>query len=89
MLASVHCGLIIADIDSGNVVGWFRFAHTINELDDVAVLPDMRSAEAIGSYIDDIQREIAIERTRGSIPATGGAGPVVAQKIRWPHFRKL
>lgn len=61
--AGARCGLIIVDIDSGNVVEWFRFEHTIEELYDVAVLPGVRSAEAIGFKFDDIQREITVERT--------------------------
>ncbi len=59
--ASARCGLLIVDIDSGSVVEWLRFSHTIDELYDVAVLPGVRSAEAIGFKSDDIQREITIE----------------------------
>ena len=34
---------------------------TIDELYDVAVLPRVRAAEAIGFKSDDIQREITVE----------------------------
>ena len=57
-----RCGLIIVDIESGNTLEWLRFEHTIDELYDVAVLPGVRSAEAIGFKFDDIQREITIEQ---------------------------
>lgn len=57
-----RCGLMIVDLDSGNVLEWLRFEHTIGELYDVAVLPGVRSAEAIGFKSDDIQREITIEQ---------------------------
>lgn len=57
-----RCGLVIVDIDSGNVLEWLRFEHTIGELYDVAVLPGVRSAEAIGFKSDDIQREITVEQ---------------------------
>ncbi|CAN7270520.1 TIGR03032 family protein [Rhizobium sp. LjRoot254] len=60
--AAARCGLVIVDLDTGNVVEWLRFEHTIDELYDVAVLPGVRSAEAIGFKFDDIQREITIER---------------------------
>lgn len=60
--AAARCGLVIVDIDSGNMVEWLRFEHTIDELYDVAVLPGVRAAEAIGFKFDDIQREITVEQ---------------------------
>lgn len=59
--AAARCGLLIVDIDSGNVVAWLRFQHTIEELYDVAVLPGVRQAEAVGFKADDIQREISVD----------------------------
>ena len=61
--AAARCGLMIVDIDTGNALEWLRFEHTIEELYDVAVLPGVRSAEAIGFISDDIQREITVEQT--------------------------
>src|SRR5262245_27728696 len=46
--AAPRCGLLIVDIDKGTFVAWLRFEHTIDELYDVAVLPGVRQAEAIG-----------------------------------------
>lgn len=54
-------GLLVVDIDTGNVVEWLRFEHTIDELYDVAVLPGVRQAEAVGFVADDIQRELSYE----------------------------
>jgi uncharacterized protein (TIGR03032 family) len=56
--AVARCGLQVVDIDTGNAVEWLRFGHTIEELYDVAVIPGVRQAEAIGFRADDIQREI-------------------------------
>ncbi len=56
-----RCGLLIVDIDSGNIVEWLRFEHAIDELYDVAVLPGVRQAEAVGFVADDIQRELSFE----------------------------
>lgn len=67
--AAARCGLIIVDIDSGNTVEWLRFEHTIEELYDVAVLPGVRQAEAVGFVGADIQRAISAE------PATLAAVP--------------
>ncbi len=49
-----RCGLLVVDID------------TIDELYDVAILPGVRAAEAIGFKADDIQRAISVEG--GPIP---------------------
>jgi uncharacterized protein (TIGR03032 family) len=59
--AAPRCGLLVVDIDTGNVVEWLRFEHTIDELYDVAVLPGVRYAEAIGFVADDIKREVTPE----------------------------
>ncbi len=62
-----RCGLLIVDIVSGNVVEWLRFEHTIEELYDVAVLPGVRQAEAIGFVADDIQRDISVGDNDGRV----------------------
>lgn len=56
--ANARCGLLLVNIDTGTVVEWLRFSHTIEELYDVAVLPGVRSAEAIGFKSDEIARAI-------------------------------
>jgi uncharacterized protein (TIGR03032 family) len=60
-----RCGLLVVDIDTGNIVEWLRFEHTIDELYDVAVLPGVRQAEAVGFVADDIQRELSFELPSG------------------------
>lgn len=61
--ASARCGLVIVDIDTGRIVEWLRFEHTIEELYDVAVLPGVRQAEAVGFLGEDIQKAITVEST--------------------------
>jgi uncharacterized protein (TIGR03032 family) len=60
--AAARCGLLIVDIDSGAALEWLRFEHSIDELYDVAVLPQVRAAEAIGFKSDDIERQITLEQ---------------------------
>lgn len=50
-----RCGLSVIDIDTGQTVEWLHFEHTIDELYDVAVLPGVRQAEAIGFVGDEIK----------------------------------
>ena len=59
--AAPRCGLLVVDIETGQTVEWLRFEHTIEELYDVAVLPGVRQAEAIGFRAEDIQRAIVVE----------------------------
>lgn len=52
------CGVQIVDIDSGQIVHWLRFEHTIDELYDVAVLQGVRQPEAIGFVGADIEQHV-------------------------------
>lgn len=59
--AEPRCGLVVVDLATGHVVQWLRFQHSITELYDVAVLPGVRQAEAIGFRGEDIQRAVVPE----------------------------
>ena len=59
--AAPRCGLIIVDTETGRTVEWLRFEHTIDELYDVAVLPGVVQAEAIGFIGDGMQRAVTVE----------------------------
>lgn len=52
--AEPRCGLVVVDIETGRTLQWLRFEHTINELYDVALLPGVRQAEALGFQGDDL-----------------------------------
>ncbi len=58
--AAPRSGLIIVDIDSGAIVEWLRFEHTINELYDVAILPGVQQPEAIGFQGSEIEQHITL-----------------------------
>lgn len=59
--ATARCGLIVVDIDTGRTSEWLRFEHTVDELYDVAVLPGIRQAEAIGFRGDEIGKRVRVE----------------------------
>ena len=72
--AAPRCGLIVVDIQSGNVVEWLRLEHTIDELYDVALLPGVRQAEAIGFKGEGIQRQVSFDDPeRASAPENARA----------------
>ena len=55
-----RCGLLVVDTVTGLVEEWLRFEHTIDELYDVAVLPGVRQAEAIGLIGPEIERTVSV-----------------------------
>ncbi len=59
--AAARCGLVVIDTRTGATAAWLRFNHTIEELYDVAVLPGVRQAEAIGFRGPGIQNHITVE----------------------------
>jgi uncharacterized protein (TIGR03032 family) len=61
--AVARCGLLVVNIDSGESVQWLRFEHTIDELYDVAVLPGIAQAEAIGFRGDEIEQAVSAEKS--------------------------
>jgi uncharacterized protein (TIGR03032 family) len=58
--AEPRCGLLIIDLNSGDVAHWIRVEGMVRELYDVAVLPEVRRPMALGLKSDEIQRIIAI-----------------------------
>lgn len=59
--AAPRCGLLVIDTRTGQAPHWLRFEHTIEELYDVAALPGVRQAEAIGFLGPEIERVISAE----------------------------
>jgi len=59
--AAARCGLLIVDIDTGRTVEWLRFESVIDELYDVAILPGIAQAEAIGFVGDDLAQAVVAE----------------------------
>lgn len=43
------------DLESGRTVDWLRFDNIVDELYDVAILPGVAQAEAVGFIGDSIQ----------------------------------
>jgi len=63
--AEARCGIYVIDLRSGAIVHWLRIEGVIEELYDVAVLPDARRPTAIGFVTDEIRRVISIELEDG------------------------
>ncbi len=58
--AEPRCGLLVIDLNSGDVAHWLRVEGMVRELYDVAVLPEVGLPMALGLKTDEILRTIAI-----------------------------
>jgi uncharacterized protein (TIGR03032 family) len=54
------CGLLIIDLLQGEIVHWLKLEGVVNELYDVAILPNVRRPMALGFKSDEIKRLITI-----------------------------
>ncbi|CAN5384968.1 TIGR03032 family protein [soil metagenome] len=59
--AEGRCGLLIVDLDSGDVVEWLRIEGIVGELYDAAFIPGVTRPMAIGFKTDEIKRMISFE----------------------------
>ena len=59
--AVARCGLLIVDIDRGEVVEWLRFEHTTQELYDVVVMPGVTQPDAIGFRPEGLASAVSVE----------------------------
>ena len=56
------CGLLVIDLLQGEIAHWLKLEGIVNELYDVATLPNIRRPMAIGLKSDEIKRLITIDR---------------------------
>lgn len=59
--AVAQCGLQVIDLNTGNVVHWFRVEGMVSELYDVVCLPGVQRPMALGFKTDEIQRMLAVD----------------------------
>ena len=59
--AEPRCGLIVVDLNSGDIANWIRIEGVVNELYDVAVLPNVRRPSLVGFKGDEIRYVISID----------------------------
>ena len=53
--ASSRCGLLVIDLNTGDIVHWLRVEGVVTELYDVQVLPGVRCPMALGFKTDEIR----------------------------------
>ena len=55
-----RCGLMVVDLDTGDVVHWLRFEGVVTELYDVASLMGVKRPSMIGFKSDEIRRVLKV-----------------------------
>lgn len=58
--AEARCGLYVIDLNTGDAVHWLRIEGLVDELYDVAVLPNIKRPMAIGLKTDEIRRVLSV-----------------------------
>ncbi len=53
--AEARCGLIVIDLDTGDIVHWLRLEGAVRELYDVVALPGVQRPKALGFQTEEIQ----------------------------------
>ncbi|WP_082172257.1 TIGR03032 family protein [Limnoraphis robusta] len=79
-----HCGLMVIDLNNGQIVHWLHIGQTIEELFDIVVLPGVCQAQALGLQGDDVQRLVTFPNSGGIVttkptverPSIGQVPPV-------------
>lgn len=79
-----HCGLMVIDLDSGEIVHWLHLEGVVEELFDIVVLPGVRQPKAIGFQKDEIERLVTFPGSDGIVitkptverPSLGARAPV-------------
>ncbi|MCA9084863.1 MAG: TIGR03032 family protein [Planctomycetaceae bacterium] len=59
--ADSRCGLIVVDLDSGDIVHWVRIEGIVSELYDVVSLPIVQRPKALGFRTNEIRHSIWFE----------------------------
>jgi uncharacterized protein (TIGR03032 family) len=59
--AQARCGLYIIDLKTGDAVHWLRIEGIVDELYDVAAMPNIQRPMAIGLKTDEIRRIVSVE----------------------------
>jgi uncharacterized protein (TIGR03032 family) len=56
-----RCGLLVIDLENGNIVSWVRIEGLITELYDVQVIPGVKRPMALGFKTDEIAQWISFK----------------------------
>lgn len=56
-----RCGIVVIDLNSGDITAWIRIEGVVRELYDVAILPNVERPSLIGFKSDEVRYVISID----------------------------
>ncbi|BAQ65000.1 TIGR03032 family protein [Geminocystis sp. NIES-3709] len=59
--AEPRCGLMVIDLQKGEITDWVRLEGEVTELYDIQILPNVKHPYALGFYTDEISRIITLD----------------------------
>ena len=71
--AKPRCGLQVIDLRTGDSPHWVRLSGTVDELYDVAVLPEAALPKAIGFQTDEVRHHVWCENEDGTATSWSGS----------------
>ena len=66
--SEARCGLMVIDLNSGDVVHWLRIEGVVEELYDVVALPGTQRPMALGFKTDEIRRVLNVGEPGALVP---------------------
>ncbi|MEM9006910.1 MAG: DUF4915 domain-containing protein, partial [Cyanobacteria bacterium P01_F01_bin.86] len=78
-----QCGLMVINLNTGQVIHWLRIEGVVEELFDVVVLPGVQRPQSLGFQSDEIERLVTFPGSQGVVvtkptvkrPSVGGTAP--------------
>ena len=90
--AAPRCGLMVIDLNTGNVVNWMELRSVVTELYDVQVLPGVRCPMSLGFKTDEVRRIIAVDQSPSvalhTLSLTEDSKPSAAPPVPPPARRR-
>jgi len=95
--ATAKCGVMVINLNNGQVAHWLEFEGVVTELFDVMVLPSVKQPMALGFKTDEIQRLVnfpgnltlpLVKEDDANMGATVGAGlEITSSPEHNPHLK--
>uniref|UniRef100_Q3ASM1 N-acetyltransferase domain-containing protein n=1 Tax=Chlorobium chlorochromatii (strain CaD3) TaxID=340177 RepID=Q3ASM1_CHLCH len=64
---SAECGMMVIDLNSGNIIHWLFFTSVVSELFDIVVIPEALQPRALGLQEDAIERLVTFPESNGIV----------------------
>lgn len=67
--AAPRCGLAVIDLNSGDMINWVRIEGVVDELYDVAALPNVKRPSLIGFKGEEVKQVLSLDQWNSAVGA--------------------